>query len=113
MKPKDEITQMNQAMSLFERGALDPKTLLTMLNIPDAQKTSESTVLWLLDKNAYLQLNFPELAQQLAQIQQANAMQVAAAGAPPGGGSPVPGSPPESLSTEPASAALSQVKLPK
>lgn len=79
MKPHDELTQMNQALSLWEAGALDPKTLLTMLNIPDPQETAESTVLWLIDKNAYLQLNFPELAQQLAQIQQQNAMATAQA----------------------------------
>ncbi len=66
MKPKDEITEMNQAITLFEAGALDPKTLLTIMNVPDVQKTAESTVLWLVDKNAYLQLNFPELAAKLA-----------------------------------------------
>lgn len=107
MKPKDEITQMNQAMSLYEAGVLDPKTLLTMLNIPDPQKTAEATVLWLLDKNAYLQMNFPELAQQMAQMQQAQAP-----GAPPGpGGQPVPNSPPSSISAPPANSSLSQVPI--
>lgn len=70
LKPHDEIAQMNQAIELYQMGALDPKTLLTILNVPDPQQTAESTVLWLLDKNAYMQLNFPEVAQQLAQIQQ-------------------------------------------
>lgn len=70
MKPKDELTEMNMALELFKSGALDPKTLLTMLNVPDPQKTAESTVLWLIDQNAYMQLNFPEVGQQLAQIQQ-------------------------------------------
>ncbi len=107
MKPKDEITEMNQALSLFEAGALDPKTLLTMLNVPDPQKTAESTVLWIMDKNAYLQVNFPELAQRLQPPQSE------VGSAPPGGEAPpVPNSPPEPLSTEPASAALSQVQLP-
>lgn len=116
MKPHDEITEMNQAMSLWEKGALDPKTLLTMLNVPDAQSTAESTVLWLMDKNAYLQLNFPELAQKLAQIQMQNAQAQMAAGGgnpPDGQPAPVPQEKPSPLSTEPASAALSQVKLPK
>lgn len=75
MKPHDELTEMNQAMSLYEAGVLDPKTLLTMLNVPDPQKTAESTVLWLLDKQAYLQLNFPEIAAQLQQMQQQQAAQ--------------------------------------
>lgn len=70
MKPKDELTTMNQAMQLYEAGALDPKTLLTILNVPDPEGTAESTVLWLIDKQAYLQLNFPEVAQQLQQYQQ-------------------------------------------
>lgn len=73
MKPKDEVSVMNQAMQLYEAGALDPKTLLTILNVPNVDETSEATVLWLLDKSAYLQLNFPELAQQLQQIQQQQA----------------------------------------
>lgn len=70
MKPHDEITEMNQAMALYEAGALDPKTLLTRVNFPDPQSTAEQTVLWLLDKNAYLQLNFPEVFQHVQQMQQ-------------------------------------------
>ncbi len=69
MKPRDEITQMNQAIELYQMGALDPKTLLTILNIPDSESAAESTVLWLLDKNAYMQLNFPEIAAKLAEMQ--------------------------------------------
>ncbi len=67
---KDEITEMNQAMTLYEAGALDPKTLLTRVNFPDPQKTAEQTVLWLLDKMSYLQMNFPEVAQAVQQQQQ-------------------------------------------
>lgn len=120
MKSHDEITEMNQALSLWEAGALDPKTLLKRLNFPDPQSTAESTVLWLIDKNAYLQLNFPELATKLAGIAQQN--QMAQMGGAPGmpGGNPTPsinpsiGTPPEpSLAVEPASAALSNVQLPQ
>ena len=117
MKPKDETSEANQAIALFEKGALDPKTLLTILNVPDPQTTAESTVLWLLDKTAYLQLNFPELAQKLAKIQQETMMAQAAAA----GGMPPPtegGIPPEAIgepapqiSSDPASAALSEVPL--
>ncbi len=113
MKPKDEITEMNQALSLWDKGAIDPKTLLTILNFPDPQQTAESTVLWLVDKNAYLQKNFPELAAELAQQQMAATG--GAPGATPTPGPPVPNVPegaPLPLSREPASAALSNVPLP-
>jgi hypothetical protein len=115
MKPHDEITEMNQAMSLWTAGAIDPKTLLTMLNVPDPQKTAESTVLWLIDKNAYIQLNFPEIAQQMAQLQAQQQAQQPQPGAapPPGQGQPVPGSPDQTMAQDPASAALSNVQLPQ
>lgn len=113
MKPKDEVTEMNQAIQLYEMGVLDPKTLLTVLDFPDPQTTAENAVLWLLDKQMYLQLNFPDLMQKVQQAQQQNA--AAQAGAqgttppPAGGGAP----PPEggSLSAAPASASLGQVPL--
>ena len=75
MKPKDEITEMNQAMELFKAGILDPKTLLTVLNFPDAQKVAEQSVLWMLDKQAYLQSSFPEAAQKIQASQQQQAQQ--------------------------------------
>jgi hypothetical protein len=90
MKPKDEITQMNQAMALYEKGALDPKTLLTMLDVPDPQTTAESAVLWLLDKQAYLALNFPELAAKLQERAQQQAMAQQQALAQAGGGEIAP-----------------------
>jgi hypothetical protein len=76
MKPKDEVSEMNQAMELYKAGVLDPKTLLTRLNFPDPQKTAEQAVLWMVDKMTYMQLNFPEMAVQVQQAQQqAMAMQ--------------------------------------
>jgi hypothetical protein len=115
MKSHDEITEMNQALSLWQAGAIDPKTLLTRLNFPDPQTTAESTVLWLIDKNLYLQMNFPELAQKIAMLQ---------AGQPQPGQAPVqPGQPGQvninpiaetpdtSMATDPASAALANVKI--
>ncbi len=71
MKPHDEITEMNQAMTLWQAKAIDPKTLLTRINFPDPQNTARQTVLWLLDPQAYLQQNFPEEAQMIQQNQQA------------------------------------------
>ena len=105
MKPKDEVSQANEALSLYDKGAIDPKTLLTILDFPDAQKTAEQAVLWKLNPMLYMQLNFPELAQQ---------MQAAATGAvpPPGGGAPeVGGTPAPSLAAPPANPSLSQVPL--
>lgn len=115
MAPKDEVTQMNQALELYKMGVLDPKTLFTILNIPDVQQTSENTVLWLLDKQTYFQKNFPELAAEMAQQQQA--AQMAAQGAQAGGvgvgEGGVPMNQPNPPSADPASAALENVPLPQ
>lgn len=70
MKSHNEIVEMNQALELYKLGVLDPKTLLTRLNFPDPQKTAEQTVLWIADKNTYMQLNFPEVAKQVQAMQQ-------------------------------------------
>lgn len=75
MKSKDEISQMNQATELFQMGALDPKTLLTILNIPNPEEAAEMAVLWKIDPQTYMTLNFPEIAQQVAQVQQAQMAQ--------------------------------------
>ncbi len=114
MQPKDELTKMNQAISLWEAKALDPKTLLTILNIPDVQKTAESTVLWLVDPQKYIEMNFPELVQQMQQGQQGQPQ-----GQPQGQQSqpqaqvqPQQGAQPPTLGGENASSALSQVQLP-
>lgn len=112
MKPKDETTEMNQAIELFQMGALDPKSLLTVLDFPDPQKTAENAVLWTIDKNAYIQLNFPDLAEKLAQVAQQMQPQQ------PGGGAPGDIINPEAttepnpgLTQPPASADLSQVPI--
>jgi hypothetical protein len=70
MKPHDEITEMNQALTLWEQGALDPKTLLIRVNFPDPDKVAEQVILWKLDPMAYAQKNYPEIAQILQQAQQ-------------------------------------------
>lgn len=111
MKPKDETTIMNQALALWDKGAIDPKTLLTILDFPDPQATAESTVLWTVDKAAYMQLNFPELTQKLAGLQ----AQAAGGMAPPGGGVPPEAvtepQAPGGLAAPPASASLSNVPI--
>lgn len=70
MKPHDEITEMNQAMELYKLQAIDPKTLLTRINFPDPQTTAEQSVLWKVDPQTYMQLNFPEIAQKIQEKQQ-------------------------------------------
>lgn len=111
MKPKDEVTDMNQAMALWDKGAMDPKSLFTILDFPDPQKMAEQVVLWRSDPQTYIRLNFPDLFQQLQQSAQA----AAAGGAPQGGGAApeqANGEPAGGISTDPASPALSQVPLP-
>ena len=70
MKPKDQISEMNQAQSLFEKGAIGPKTLLEVLDFPNPDEAAGDGALWQIDKMAYLQMNFPELMQKLQQFQQ-------------------------------------------
>lgn len=121
MKPKDEVSEMNQALSLYEAGVLDPKTLLTVLNFPDPNETAGQAVLWKLNPQLYMQLNFPDIAQiiQAQQAQQAQMQQQPGSPqqapppgstAPPGG--PVQGSPPPTTGGVPSNPSLSQVPLP-
>ncbi len=116
MKPKDEVTEMNQAMALWDKGIMDPKTLYTILDFPDPQKTAEQAVLWRLDPQMYMQLNFPEMAAAMMQRQAEAAANAAAAGMTPDGGTIPPeaanGEPAQGIAVDPASAALSEVPLP-
>jgi hypothetical protein len=75
MLPKDATSIANQATQLFEAGAIGPKTLLERLQFPNADGASEDGVLWQADKMAYIQLNYPKLAQQLQQMAQQQAQQ--------------------------------------
>lgn len=70
MKPRDQISEGNQAMTLFEAKAIGPKTLLAALDFPDADDAAGDGVLYNINPQAYLEMNFPELMQQLQQIQQ-------------------------------------------
>lgn len=70
MRPRDEVSIANEASQLFQAGLLDPKTFFTRINFPDAETVAESVTLWMMDKNLYLQKAFPEMAQQMQQMQQ-------------------------------------------
>ena len=126
MKPKDDITNLNLAQALYDKGAIGPKTLLKMVDFPNPDEAAADGALWAVDKMSYIKLNFPEMfaelmgaQQQQAQQQMANQAQGAAmqAQAVPGEGGPAPETTteppsPQGLAQDPASAALSQVQLP-
>jgi hypothetical protein len=111
LKPKDEVTQINLAQALFDKGAIGPKTLLKMLDFPDPDQAAADGVLYKTDPMAYMQLNFPEefARMQQSQQQQMAQMQQMGGGAPP---EQINGEPPQTISQDPASAALSNVPLP-
>lgn len=118
MKPKDEVTKMNQAMALWDKGAIDPKTLLTILDFPDPQNTAAQAVLWRTDPQMYMKLNFPDLIQEIQANLAQTMPQPGAPGQPPGQAGPPPEAvtepqPPGGTAVDPASAALSQVPLPQ
>jgi len=73
MKPKDQISEMNQATQLFEAKAIGPKTLLEALDFPNPDEAAGDGVLWAIDPQAYLAMNFPELMAKLQQLQQQQA----------------------------------------
>lgn len=117
LKPKDEITQINLAQALFDKGAIGPKTLLKMLDFPDPDAAAADGVMYKIDPMAYMQINFPEYAQQMQMAVQEQMMNQAqgnvGAGMNPDGTTPEAITEPEGdLSQDPASAALNQVQLP-
>ena len=114
LKPKDEITQINMAQALFDKGAIGPKTLLKMLDFPDPDQAAADGVLYRMDPAAYFRINFPEEFQKMQMAMQQTMQEGAAA-------QPQPGVPPEQITepqdqggtaADPASAALSNVQLP-
>lgn len=117
LKPKDEVTQINLAQALFDKGAIGPKTLLKMLDFPDPDQAAADGVLYRADPMAYMQMNFPEEFAQMQQAQQQQMMAQAqtkmSMGMNPDGSMPEAATEPaQSISQDPASAALSEVPLP-
>jgi hypothetical protein len=103
MQPKDEITEMNQAIDLANKGWLDPINLFKKLNYADPMETAKMVTMFRVSPESYMQQYFPQEAQQ-AQINQSQQ------GNPPDMG-PVSGEPVQPLSAEPANADLSQIPL--
>jgi hypothetical protein len=114
LKPKDETTEINLAQALFDKGAIGPKTLLKILDFPDPDDSAADGVLYKMDPMAYMQLNFPEVLQQMQQAQMQQQQQAMAGMAPGGGGMPPEQvtEPQQGIARDPASAALSEVQLP-
>lgn len=107
MVPKDELSEANQALQLFEAGILDPKALMRLQNMPAPDETAENAVLWATNKPLYIQKNFPELAQMM-QPQQPQQQ----GGAPPGA-VPSPIQPQQVNANPEQPAPLSSVPLPQ
>lgn len=120
-QPRDEITEINMAQALFDKGAIGPKTLLKMLSFPNPDEAAADGVLYKIDPMAYMMLNFPEFAQQMQMAQQQQAMMqmqnqaqgVAMNAQAEAGMSPEMMTEPEQdISRNPADAGLDQIPLP-
>ena len=98
MAPKDEISEQNTAIELFNAHALDPLTLFKRLDYPDPMETAKQVALWVTNPQLYIQTMFPEQAQPTP---------------PPNTGQipPQEGTPPPTLSAPPASSSLSNVPI--
>ena len=60
--PKDPMTQRNEAVDLWNAGALDPITLFTRLDFPNPQESAKDLLMWLMIKEGKLppQMMFPD-----------------------------------------------------
>lgn len=102
MQPKDEITQRQEAVDLWNAKALDPIGLFEALDDPDPVNTAKRVSLWLTNPQMYMLTYFPEQTTQQPQTGQIQ------------GGAPVAeGTPPPTTGQPPANADISQVPLPK
>lgn len=98
MKPKDEITEINNAIEMWNNKAIDPIGFKKAVNDPDPLESAKALVLWTTNPQQYMATYFPDLAPQ----QPANTGQELP---------PQEGIAPQPLSAEPASAQLSNVPL--
>lgn len=73
--PKDPLTQRNEAIELWSANAIDPRSLYTKLDFPDANEATKQLILWQQiqkgDPNA-LQMYMPDFAQEAQQTMMAN-----------------------------------------
>ncbi len=102
MKPRDEVTEMNQAIERWNNKAIDPIGLMKALDEPDPMESAKRLVLWVTNPQAYLMQYFP---QEAAQANSANPQ------IPGGNPQQEPASQPSTLSAPPATGALSAVPI--
>jgi hypothetical protein len=101
MKPKDEVSEMNQSIELANSGWLDPINLFKRLDDADPMETAKMVTLYKMSPQLYAQMFFPEAASQQAMTpQQGGEMQ-------PSAGTPEP-----TLAAPAGNTALSNVALP-
>lgn len=101
MQPKDEITEQNLAVELWQQRALDPITLFKKLNYPDPMETAKAVALWTTSPQIYMMTYFPENQPMLDSANPQDPQNL--------GGLPPPQD--GSLGAPPASSSLSQVPL--
>lgn len=105
MKPRDEVSQRQEAMQLAQEGFLDPINLFKALDDSDPVNTAKMVTMFRTNPMLYMQTFFPESAPPMGQLQ----------GQPPQDapqGSPeAQASPPTTLAALQASPALSQVPI--
>lgn len=102
MQPKDEVTEMNLAIDLANKGWLDPINLFKKLNYPDPLETAKMVTLFKLSPQLYYQQFFPE---------EPLPSPAGAGGGNPPDLNPVPSEPEGTLAAPPSSSALSQVPI--
>lgn len=84
MKPKDQVSKMNEAQALFEKGAIGPKTLLETMDFANPDDAAADGVFYKMSietdaGRTYIQLNFPELWQSIQGMLQQQAQEQQAA----------------------------------
>lgn len=101
MKPKDEISETNQAIELANTGWLDPINLFKALDDPDPMNTAKMVTMWKTNPQQYALTYFPESQLQTQGANAPNPLDLQAQ----------EGAPEPNISAPPASPALSQVPL--
>lgn len=104
MKPKDEVSEMNMAIDLWNKKALDPITLFQKLDYPDPMEAAKKVALWSTNPQLYMQIYFPENAPVQDTANPPNPLDIGSVGGEPAGNE-------GTLGANPASSALSQVPL--
>lgn len=101
MQPKDEVTEQNLAISLWDAKALDPISLFKKLNYPDPMETAKMVTLWTTNPQLYAATYFPEQQQAPNSANPQTGQQMP----------PQQGTPPPTLAAPDAGTSLSQVPI--